>query len=202
MSPTQSAKRQHARTFVSRGMEREFTRLVERPTRKNYLAARDAVLRVSPQLVQTADLVEIGQLLDAGDSAQALDRLAELAPAASLSPRVHFLAAEAAEALGDSENCELERFLFVVCIRGLLATGDGSRQAPYDICNAADASDLLESLGFEPVRQSLVPRGARTYDVVECTTGRQLWFDVTGTLPPRQMRRTVTRPRKAKQAAK
>lgn len=183
-------------------MEREFTRLVEQPTRKNYLAARAAVLRVSPQLVQTAELVEIGRLLDEGETAAAIDLLQALAPAAALSPRVHFLSAEAAAALGDKEDCALERFLFVVCIRALLATGDGSEKAPYQVCNATDAADLLESLGVEPLRQSLVSQGARAFDVFDCAPDRQLWFDVTGVMPPRQMRRTVARPRRAKHAAK
>ena len=188
-------------------MEREFTRFVEQPTRKNYLAARDAVLRVSPSLVQTADLVKIGRLLDEGNFIEARERLDALPPSAALSPRVHFLAAEAAEALSDLENFELERFLFVVCIRALMATGDGSRRAPYSVCHATDEYDLLESLGMEPTTQSLVASGAATYEMVECASGKRMWFDVTGLMPVRKIRRHVAarKPRattRAKRVAK
>lgn len=160
-------------------MERRFTQFVESPTRENYLAVREAVLRRTPLPIQAADLAELVRLLDAEAHREVLERM-ELLPASKvLSPRVHFLTAEAAEALGDAQTGEVERFLFVLCLRGLLATGDGTAAAPYAVCHASDEHDLLEVLGCEIAAQALVERDGRLLDVVTCSDGRQVWFDAT-----------------------
>jgi len=160
-------------------MERRFTQFVESPTRENYLAARDAVLRRTPLPIQAADLAELMRLLDAEAHAEVLERM-ELLPASKvLSPRVHFLTAEAAEALGDAATGEVERFLFVLCLQGLLATGDGTETSPYSVCHASDEHDLLDCLGCEIAAQALVERDGRLLDVVTCSDGRQVWFDAT-----------------------
>jgi hypothetical protein len=160
-------------------MQRRFTQFVESPTRENYLAVRDAVLRRTPLPIQAADLAELVRLLDAEAHQEVLERM-ELLPASKvLSPRVHFLTAEAAEALGDAKTGEVERFLFVLCLRGLLATGDGTQSAPYAVCHASDEHDLLDVLGCEIAAQALVERAGRLLDVVTCSDGRQVWFDAT-----------------------
>jgi hypothetical protein len=181
----------HATVPASQRMEREFTRFVEQPTGKNYLAARNAVMRVSRTLVQTTDLLEIAQLLGDRQFAAARARLDNLPPAAALSPRVHLLAADLAEATGDSADMELEHFLFIVCVRGVLATGDGSERSPYSVCQAADEHDVLHALQLQPVSQAIVPRGARTFDVVQCAEARSVWFDLTVVIPARKARRQV-----------
>lgn len=160
-------------------MHRQFTRLVESPSRENYLAARDAVLRLTPLPIASADLAELVRLLDAGEHQEVLDRIDLLPPSKVLSPRVHFLAAEAAEALGDADAGELERFLFVLCLRALLSTGDGSQAAPFSVCHATDEYDLLETGDHEPAAQALIEQDGRWCDVVTCADGRQVWFDVS-----------------------
>jgi len=160
-------------------MQRRFTQFVESPTRENYLAVRDAVLRRTPLPIQATDLAELMRLLDAEAHQEVLERM-ELLPASKvLSPRVHFLTAEAAEALGDAATGEVERFLFVLCLQGLLATGDGTATAPYAVCHASDEHDLLEVLGCEIAAQALVERDGRLLDVATCSDGRQVWFDAT-----------------------
>ncbi|MCI0361294.1 MAG: DUF4919 domain-containing protein [Planctomycetaceae bacterium] len=160
-------------------MQRRFTQFVESPTRENYLAVRDAVLRRTPLPIQAADLAELVRLLEAEAYEEVLARV-ELLPASKvLSPRVHYITAEAAEALGDEETGELARMLFVLSLRGLLATGDGTEAAPYAICHASDEHDLLDCLGREFASQALVERDGRLFDVVTCADGRQVWFDAT-----------------------
>jgi hypothetical protein len=180
-------------------MQRRFTQFVESPTRENYLAVRDAVLRRTPLPIQAADLAELVRLLEAEAHEEVLERV-ELLPASKvLSPRVHFVTAEAAEALGDAETGELERMLFVLSLRGLLATGDGTEAAPYAICHASDEHDLLDCLGWELASQALVERDGRLLDVVTCADGRQVWFDATAVFQrpksgaSRQRRKTAMR---------
>jgi hypothetical protein len=50
-------------------------------------------------------------------------------------------------------------------------------------------------LGYEPAGQSLVEHQRRLHDVITCSNGRELWFDVTELLvrpqPRRRSRRRV-----------
>jgi hypothetical protein len=183
--------------MVSLGMQRQFSQFVELPSRENYLAACRAVLRATPLPLAASDLAELVRLLDAADYQEVLDRIELLPPSKALSPRVHFLAAEAAEALGDTETGEVERFLFVLCLQGLLATGDGTLASPFVVCHATDEHDILEAVDREPAGQSLVCHEGRMLDAVTCTDGRQYWFDVSALFPraPRAVKAAVRRKR-------
>lgn len=170
-------------------MQRQFSQFVELPSRENYLAACRAVLRATPLPLAATDMAELVRLLDLGNFQEVLDRIELLPPSKALSPRVHFLAAEAAEALGDVETGEVERFLFVLCLQGLLATGNGTLAAPYVVCHATDEYDILEAVDREPAGQTLVEQDGQMLDVVTCTDGRELWFDVTAQFQRRPARR-------------
>lgn len=179
-------------------MRRQLTALVENPSKQTYLAVRAAALRGASLPIAAADFAELERKLDAPGlneraAADVLDRIDALPPSKVLSPRVHLLAAEAADILRDAERSELERLLFVITLRGLLATGDGTAAAPYVVCHATDEHDIAEALGLEPAGQSLVEREGRLFDLLVCTNGRELWFDLSGVL---------NRPRERKKAAK
>jgi hypothetical protein len=177
-------------------MQRQLAAFVEQPSKKNYLAARDAVLGQSPLPLDGADLAQIEALLDDEQHEAVLTRLDLLPPSKVLSPRVHFLAAEAALALGQDEEVELERSLFVVTLQGLLATGDGTRANPYSVCHSCDEYDVAAALGVEPAVQSLVELEGRMCDVMLCSDGRELCFDVTHLLSGSQRtRRRARRPK-------
>ena len=174
---------------VSQFMQRQLSAFVDEPSRRTYLAVRSAVLAASPLPLAATDLAELERMLSAGEARQVLDRLDALPPSKVLSPRVHQLAAEAAEAVGDVAGGEVERFLFVLCLQGLLATGDGSAAEPYLVCHATDEYDLLEALELEPAGQALVEDNGRLCDVLTCSNGREVWFDVTAVMRPAGTRR-------------
>jgi hypothetical protein len=171
---------------VSPIMQRQLTAFVEQPSKATYLAARDAVLRESPLPIVATDLADLEQLLDDDEHEAVLDRIDALPVSKVLAPRVHYLAAEAAEALRDSPTVELERSLFVLTLQGLLATGDGTRENPYIVCHASDEYDVLVALGREPAGQVLEEHDDRLFDILTCDDGREVWFDVTAILrrPP------------------
>jgi hypothetical protein len=163
-------------------MQRRLMQFVESPTRETYLAVREAALAETPLPIAATDLATLANLLEAEAYDEVLARIDALPASKVLSPRIHYLAAEAAESLGDVETVELERFLFVVCLRGLLATGDGTRHAPYSVCHATDEHDLLETNGLAPAGQQFVEHAGSLCDVVTCTDGREVWFDVSAVL--------------------
>jgi hypothetical protein len=177
-------------------MQRQLSAFVDEPSRETYLAVRSAVLAASPLPLAATDLTELERLLGEGAARQVLDRLDTLPPSKVLSPRVHLLAAEAAEAVGDVAGGEIERFLFVLCLQGLLATGDGSAAKPYLVCHATDEQDVLAALELEAAGQALVQDGGRLCDVLTCSNGREVWFDMTAVMHP------ARRPRKRTSAAR
>ena len=176
---TRRGHHDQAQVFVSTCMQRQLAAFVEQPSRCTFLAARDAVLRESPLPLLATELAELDKLLDQDQYQVLLDRLDTLPPSRVLSPHIHFLAAEAADALGNLADMELERCLFVITLRGLLATGDGSRANPYIVCHVSDEHDILLALGRQSSRQSLVTDADRLFDRIVCSDGREVWFDVT-----------------------
>jgi len=160
-------------------MHRQLAAFVEQPSKATFLAARDAVLSQSPLPLAAAQIAELDRLLDQEEIETLRDRLEALPPSKVLSPRIHFLAAEVADALGNSNDMELERCLFVITLQGLLATGDGTKSNPYVVCHTSDEHDILEALGRQSSRQSVVENAGRICDVLRCTDGREVWFDVT-----------------------
>lgn len=179
-------------------MQRQLTAFVEQPSKRNFLAVRAAVLRATPLPIAAIALAEVERLLDEGAAAEVLDRIDALPSAKVLSPRVHLLAAEAADLLGDAERSELERFLFVLVLRGILATGDGTAANPYAVCQPTDGHDIAEALGLEPASQTLVESHGKLCDVLTCSDGRELWLDVTESL--RRPRQKPTRQKTARKA--
>jgi hypothetical protein len=178
-------------------MHRPLIVFVEQPCQHTFLAARDAVLRQSLLPIMACDLAALDRLLDQKEYQTVLDQIDALPPSKVLSPRVHFLAAEAAEALGDAASAELERSLFILTIQGLLATGDGTPQHPYIVCHPTDEYDIAAALGLETAGQSLVEQNGQLCDVLVCTSGRELWFDVTDILIHPRRRKATKRRKKA-----
>jgi len=174
-------------------MQRQLAAFVEQPSKATFLAARDAVLRESPRPLLAAQIAELERLLEQEDYHSLISQLDALPPSKVLSPRIHFLAGEAADALGDWEETELERCLFVITLQGLLATGDGTQANPYIVCHASDEYDILDALNREASRQAIVEDGGRTYDVLRCSDGREMWFDASQVVPPSGVKATKRR---------
>lgn len=184
-------------------MQRQLTAFVEQPSKKTYLAVRAAVLRESPLPIAATQLASLERLLDEGAATEVLDRIDALPLPKVLSPRVHLLAAEAADVLQDAQRGELERMLFVITLRGLLATGEGTPAEPYIVCQASDEHDIAEALGLEPAGQSLVEHAGKLCDVLICTDGRELWFDLAGSVSrPPAIRKTAHRKNAHRKTAK
>lgn len=107
-----------------------------------------------------------------------VETLISLMPNWFLNPGIHKLLSLAYHQLGQQESARLEYTLAIAFVEGILATGDGSEGRPYRVLHTADEYDVLEHLGKEPHRQSLVEKENRYYDRQECQDG-PVWFDVT-----------------------
>ncbi|MEQ8787318.1 MAG: hypothetical protein RIC55_13515 [Pirellulaceae bacterium] len=160
-------------------MQQHYQAFLEEPTAANYRRVRGAILALPDFQPSMLSLHVAASLCGQRHHAEASAQLEEMSPDWALSPRYHQLAAQLAEALGDEEDAEVEQFAACCCLRGLLATGDGSRMFPYLLTYTSDAQDILGFRGLRPVRQALHEHRGRRYDVVACGDGGNYWFDVT-----------------------
>lgn len=96
-----------------------------------------------------------------------------------LTPSVHKIACLAAKHRGDDEGAAIEMKIAVACIRGILASGEGTREAPYLVARVRDEYEVLSHLEKQLKRQSLVQDGERSLDCLKLTDGGELWFDIT-----------------------
>lgn len=194
-------KQPHARPRESVVMFQEFARFLELPSRATYLAARGAWLRLGVQPLHPAELTELAEWLSQGDATRVIAQAHGWHSRAALSPRVHFLTAAAHTLLGEQEQAELERWVFSTCLSGILATGDGSPKKPYSIAQISDEYDVLKLLGLTRQSQRLVQRGRRTCDVLACTDGSEIWFEVSELVQvPAEAVPLKSRPSKSRQA--
>lgn len=161
------------------GMHRQLANFFETPNQSQYLALRATLLRDFAATDLAADVARVGALIESKQWGAAQQWLARLMPAAALSPRIHFLSALVAEALGQTTDVELSRFMFQACLQGVLATGDGSPARPYQITYTTDEYDILEARKLRLSRQVVREKENARYDVFVCASGAELWFDVT-----------------------
>ena len=73
----------------------------------------------------------------------------------------HFLAGVAAFELGDFELSHDCRDAMQACLRGLLATGEGTRHRPFRVTFLTDEYDVMRVLGGDVRNQQLVNVGSK-----------------------------------------
>jgi hypothetical protein len=96
-----------------------------------------------------------------------------------LSPRAHQLLGFLHHKLGDEQRANMEMMIGIVCVEGILTTGDGSQESPYLVLRTSDEYDVLEHFEKQLQQQSLLHRDGRNFDRIECTDGTTYWFDIT-----------------------
>lgn len=156
-----------------------FLALVQAPTRENYLRLWEVVTSEPEYAPYSDPYGPLEQLLEAGENERARVRLAEVLGNLMLSPRIHVVAGVTARRVGDTKAADIERVFYFRCVDAILATGDGSPAAPYLVTRTTDEYDVLFHLNKELARQALTRDGDRSVDVMTCTDGSELCFDIT-----------------------
>ena len=158
---------------------KSFYEFVENPTGANYRKILDQ-LAAGPEYRPYARHIEqIHSLLDAGEYEKAFEACRRSTGTLLLSPEVHMLAGHAARKLGEEGLFKLERVITSACIRGILDTGDGSKEDPYVVSVTGDEYFVLEVLKKQSASQALVKNDERYLDLITTTEGEEIYFDVT-----------------------
>ena len=153
--------------------------LLQAPSRENYVRLWEQVT-TSPDYDPYSDPYgPIEDALEAGENERAQDAIRTAVGQLLLSPRVHMLASITAKRLGDLKAASMEQMFYARCIEAMLATGDGTEASPYLVTRTSDEYDLLFHLDKKLQTQSLVHEDDRSFDVMQCEDGTEIYFDIT-----------------------
>lgn len=123
-------------------------------------------------------VAEATALLEAGDLDEAEACLSFFRKGGFFNPSTHRLLARVMRAKGREDIAQLEEQLEFFAIKSLLDSGDGTRTRPYVVLRVADEYDVLDLLGRSLERQAVVTEGGRLFDLIECTDGSEVWFEL------------------------
>ena len=151
---------------------------LEEPTCDGFLRVREQLLADEHFAPHASVVDHLEQLFAQGRAKAAFRAVDELMPAWGLCPRVHFLAGQAAEMLGDADEVELCRFLVSTCLEGVLSTGRGTRCLPYLATYPTDVHDVLTAKGLTAKSQRLIDAATTRLVGVVSHEGPTVWFDV------------------------
>lgn len=165
-------------------MDAAYERFLVAPDKTSYLELRSLLLG-TPELVRRwSDLRDLELPVSRFDAyeegidfAAYWNRADDLAYAWRLCSRYHYLLAVAADYEGDVERCEVERFQLSTCLEGVLSTGDGSRQAPFQVLHTTDIQDVMRTLKRRIMAQHMAQAEDRLIDLVTCIDGSEWYFD-------------------------
>ncbi len=156
-----------------------FAAFLESPNRQTYLAVRAAVVASERYDPYSREMDDVDAILDADKLDDARRLLSGAMPNLLLSPAAHLVLSFIAKNSGDGERAQMESFVAATCCRGILATGDGTKDSPYLVVRISDEYDLIQYLGKEFNDQAIIEDGDRHFDRIEFQDGSEIWFDIT-----------------------
>jgi len=160
-------------------MLEQLTTFFEQPTQDAYLELRDLVIREDDFQWSSPVFDHLSHLASRAQFDDLIRVIDGLSSAWAICPRIHYLVAIGAEAMGDDEEVEIRHLAFHACIQGLLASGGGTEQDPYRPTYLCDELDVLTACRLMRKSQELICADDRRFDVVTTTCGQTVWFDIT-----------------------
>jgi hypothetical protein len=165
--------------ITDKALSEGLAKLVAEPTKENYLAVRKLVVSHSKYDPYSRDLDEIERLSTDPKNENLRKRAKAAAPNLLLSPKYHRILKIAALWRGEEATLVAERRMAAACLKGILATGDGTAEKPYLVVRISDEYDVLAFLGKRSESQALSFQGDRKLDIHQCSDASTVWFDVT-----------------------
>lgn len=162
-------------------MQELFTAFLQTPTLDTFSAVRSHIVAHEKYDGYSRELDEMEEAYREKQFADVRKTFGEAMPNLLLSPGAHMLLSMAHHKEGDTQGADMEKFLCFCCLDGIQLTGDGTREKPYLVLRTSDEYDLLNSLGKSFAGQALVhdEEGGKSFDLMTCDDGSELWFDIT-----------------------
>ena len=157
-------------------MTEEFFNFISETTKENFISAQNTVKSHPEYNPYSDDLSVMEDLLDEKKFQAAADYSSINV---LLSPRAHLYKNYALQQLNNEEDAKSELFFAQKIMEGIETTGDGSEESPYVIMRISDERDLLNYLQEKIINQNLVHKNDKHFDLINCESGAQVYFDIT-----------------------
>lgn len=159
-----------------------FLKFIKSPNHESYMAIRNELISSEHYNPYSDEMNSIDELLDRGKLEEAREKLSSSMPNLLLSPCAYMKFSFIEEKLQNEENAEMEKYIAAICCEGIITTGDGTRSNPYIVVRPSDEYDVVQYIGKQVKRQSLIKDGEHYFDLIDCDDGSKLWFNVTDTI--------------------
>jgi hypothetical protein len=117
--------------------------------------------------------------LSTGEPQAAIDLFWRSFPNLLLSPLAHMMLCQAYLDLKRENEAEGEKAMGRLILKSILSTGKGTKKRPYAVMRIEDEKDVLSALKKQAGAQFLMRGDSRVFDLMECSDGSEVYFDIT-----------------------
>ncbi|WP_299619296.1 hypothetical protein [uncultured Tenacibaculum sp.] len=96
-----------------------------------------------------------------------------------LSPRAHLYKNFALDKMNNQKGAQAELIFAQKIMEGISLTGNGTKEMPYIVTRISDEKDMLRYFQEEFKSQSLVKNENKIFDLIQCQSGKKIYFDIT-----------------------
>ena len=148
------------------------------PSLQKYLVAVETLQGSSCYSPYSSELCEVNRLIESNNLDCAHQFLLKNSCNLILSPIFHMTMAFFFNRQRQVKKMKYSYLIATNCIKGILSSGDGTKEKPYLITRVSDEHDVLNYLGKTLTLQSLVKVEDKAYDRLQCVDKTVLWFEL------------------------
>ena len=163
----------------SLSVKEKFLAFLNKPSGDGFEILRQQVAASERYAPYSNELEMLAAALGAGHPQAAIDLFWRSFPNLLLSPLAHFILSQAYLDLKREDEAEGEKALGRLILKSILATGKGTKKRPYAVMRVEDERDVLSVLKKEAGAQFLMTDKSRVFDLMECSDGSEVYFDIT-----------------------
>jgi hypothetical protein len=163
----------------SRSVKENFLEFLKKPSTEGFQGLRQQVAASDRYAPYSNELDMLMAALCAGEPQAAIDLFWRSFPNLLLSPLAHLMLSQAYLDLKRENEAEGEKAMGRLILKSILATGKGTKKRPYAVMRVEDERDVLSALKKQAGAQFLMTDKSRVFDLMECSDGSEVYFDIT-----------------------
>ena len=173
-------RREPAKTILpSMSVKETFLEYLKKPSTEGFQSLRQQVAASDRYAPYSNELDVLAAALGAGHPQAAIDLFWRSFPNLLLSPLAHLMLSQAYLGLKKENEAEAEKAMGHLILKSILATGKGTKKKPYAVMRVEDERDVLSALKKQAGAQFLIMAGSRMLDLLQCSDGSEVYFDIT-----------------------
>ena len=163
----------------SLSVRENYLQFLKKPTPEGFQGLRQQVAASDRYAPYSNELDMLMAAFCAGESQAAIDLFWRSFPNLLLSPLAHFILCQAYQDLKRENEAEGEKAMGRLIMKSILATGKGTKKRPYAVMRVEDERDVLSVLKKQAGTQLLVRDKSQVFDLLQCSDGSEVYFDIT-----------------------